>query len=85
VDEVLASHHRLIGPRRDPGTLPSNQEVIEESHTDRQSTIIVRSDDPIIDPSWKVEELSLEDLALAYMGRAVGTGRRRPTTLSSVR
>ena len=39
VDDLLASHHRLVGPRRDPESLPSGQEVIEESHTDRQSTL----------------------------------------------
>ena len=38
VNDLLATHCRLSGPRRDPGSLPSNQEVIEESHTDKQST-----------------------------------------------
>ena len=33
VEDLLATHHRLIGPRRDVRTLPSNQGVIEESHT----------------------------------------------------
>jgi len=70
VDDLLASHHRLIGPRRDPATLPANQEVIEASHTDRQSTLLVRSDGPIHDPAWTVEQVTLEDLVLAYMGRA---------------
>ena len=37
---------RLTGPRRDPDTLPGTQTVIEESHTDRQSTLIVRTDEP---------------------------------------
>ena len=69
-DELLATHHRLTGARRDPDDLPSNQQVIESSHTDRQSTFIVRSDGPILDPSWSVEQLSLEDLVLAYMRRA---------------
>ena len=35
VSTLLASHHRLSGPRRDPGALPAGQEVIEESHTDK--------------------------------------------------
>ena len=64
------SHRRLIGPRRDPATLPPGKQVIEESHTDRQSTLLVRCDGPVLDPAWTVEELSLEDLVLAYMGRA---------------
>ena len=73
-DHLLASHHRLIGPRRDPNTLPANQEVIEAIHADRQSTLIVRTDDPIHDPAWAVEQLNMEDLVLAYMDRAASTG-----------
>ena len=70
VEELLSTHRRLIGPRRDPRTLPSDHDVIEEDHTDVQSTLVVRCDGPILDPAWRVEELSLEDLVLAYMGRA---------------
>jgi len=69
VDELLASHHRLIGPRRDPSSLPESQVVIEASHTDRQTTLLVRSDGPVIDPVWSIEPVSLEDLVLAYMGQ----------------
>ena len=70
VDGLLATHRRLIGPRRDPKALAADFQVIEESHTDVQSTLIVRCDGPVHDPAWTVEELSLEDLVLAYMGRA---------------
>jgi len=77
VDELLASHHRLSGPRHDIGSLPSDMHVIEESHTDAQSTLLVRCDGPILDPSWSVEQLDLEDLVLAYMGQAGGGTRRR--------
>ncbi|HEX4128121.1 MAG TPA: ABC transporter ATP-binding protein [Acidimicrobiales bacterium] len=75
VDDLLATHRRLIGPRRDAGSLPAGQDVIEESHTDRQSTMLVRCDGPVLDPAWTVEELSLEDIVLAYMGNAA-TARR---------
>jgi ABC-2 type transport system ATP-binding protein len=67
---LLASHHRLSGPRRDPGTLPADQEVIEESHTAKQSTFLVRTDDPIHDPAWTIRPVSLDDLVLAYMSQA---------------
>jgi ABC-2 type transport system ATP-binding protein len=70
VSDLLASHRRLSGPRRDPSTLPSNQEVIEESHTDKQSTFLVRTDEPILDPAWSVTPVSLDDLVLAYMSQA---------------
>jgi ABC-2 type transport system ATP-binding protein len=70
VDDLLATHRRVTGPRRDPATLPGGQNVIQESHTDRQSTLLVRTDEPIHDPGWSVEEVGLEDLVLAYMGQA---------------
>jgi ABC-2 type transport system ATP-binding protein len=76
IDSLLATHHRLTGPRHDRGALPSDQQVIGESHTDRQSTLIVRTESPILDPGWSVEQLDLEDLVLAYMSRAIGQGRR---------
>jgi ABC-2 type transport system ATP-binding protein len=77
VDELLATHHRLIGPRRDPASLPSDQHVIEASHTERQSTLLVRSETPIHDPAWTVEQVSLEDLVLAYMRQAADAARAR--------
>ena len=69
VDDLLASHCRLTSARRDPADLPRGVEVIEESHTDRQSTLIVRSSTPIDDPSIAVDPISLEDLVLAYMSQ----------------
>jgi ABC-2 type transport system ATP-binding protein len=68
VDDLLATHHLLTGPRRDAASLPASQQVITESHTGRQSTFLVRSGEPVIDPSWTVDPLTLEDLVLAYMG-----------------
>jgi ABC-2 type transport system ATP-binding protein len=70
VSDLLASHHRLSGPRRDLGSLPAGQEVITESHTDKQTSLLVRTDGPVLDPAWAVKPVSLEDLVLAYMSRA---------------
>jgi ABC-2 type transport system ATP-binding protein len=70
VDELLASHQLLTGARRDPGALPPSLHVVTASHTARQSTILVRSDEPVLDPSWSVSQIDLEDLVLAYMGLA---------------
>jgi len=70
VDSMLATHHLLTGPRRDAASLPAGQQVITESHTDRQSTFVVRSNEPIQDPTFSVTGLDLEDLVLAYMGSA---------------
>ena len=67
VDDLLATHHLLTGPRRDPVTLPAGMEVIQASHTGRQSTLLVRSAAPVDDPAWTVSQLSLEDVVLAHM------------------
>jgi ABC-2 type transport system ATP-binding protein len=67
VEELLTCHHRLVGPRRDEGRLPADQQLIEATHTDRQSTFLVRTSGPILDPAWTVEPVGLEDLVLAYM------------------
>jgi ABC-2 type transport system ATP-binding protein len=85
VNELLASHYRLSGPRRDPGTLPAGQEVIEASHTDRQSILLIRSDGPILDPAWTVRPVTLDDLVLAYMSRARDTETSRRPGLEVVR
>jgi ABC-2 type transport system ATP-binding protein len=76
VDELLATHHLLSGPLRDPGTLPAAVQVVSASHTDRQTTMLVRSDGQILDPAWSAAEVGLEDLVLAYMSAAAGQGSR---------
>ena len=78
-EALLASHHRLSGARQDPGVLPASWEVLEQSHTGKQSTLLVRTRDPILDPAWTVRPVGLEDLVLAYMSQAAGAARaRRP-------
>jgi ABC-2 type transport system ATP-binding protein len=82
VDDLLACHHRLTGPRRDLSRMPADQDVIEASHTDRQTTLLVRNAGPILDPAWTVEDVGLEDVVLAYMRRAGDTSPAR--TVGSV-
>lgn len=83
VEELLRCHRRLIGPRTEPATLAGVQQVIEASHTDRQSTLLVRTERPTNDPEWLVEEVGLEDLVLAYMGGAA-SAEARARALSAV-
>jgi ABC-2 type transport system ATP-binding protein len=78
VEELLASHHRLTGPRREPETLPADQHVVWASHTDRQSTYVVRTASQVLDPAWAVGSLGLEDLVLAYMEGAASPAPAGP-------
>jgi ABC-2 type transport system ATP-binding protein len=77
VHELLTTHYLLTGPRRDPSGLPPDIEVIQASHTDRQTTLVVRTESPVIDPAWTVSDLGLEDLVLAYLeGRSLASSTR---------
>ena len=67
VDEVLKTHKLLTGPRRDTGQLPKDQHVVQARNTDRHTTVLVRTDQPILDPNWIVTDVGLEELVLAYM------------------
>ena len=58
VSALLASHRLLSGPRRDLRTLPDGQQVIEESHTDKQSVLLVRTSEPVHDPAWSSTPVS---------------------------
>ena len=73
VDELLACHHLVTGRRRDATSLPPGVQVITQSHTDRQSTFLVRSTAPIIDATLAADPVDLEQLVLAYMGGAART------------
>jgi ABC-2 type transport system ATP-binding protein len=65
VDEVLATHRRVTGPRRsDP---PPGLVALQAHHSDRQSSFVVRGSAPVLDPAWAVGALGLEDVVLAYL------------------
>jgi ABC-2 type transport system ATP-binding protein len=84
VDELLGAHRLLSGPRCDTTALPQDWDVISASHTDRQSTLLIRSAEPVSDVGWTVSEVSMEDLVLAYMSNA-NVAPRRDRTLEARR
>jgi ABC-2 type transport system ATP-binding protein len=70
VDELLEEHRTLTGPRADEEKITAVGQIIRASHTDRQSTLLVRTAAPPADPTWTVHEVTLEDLVLAYLSAA---------------
>jgi ABC-2 type transport system ATP-binding protein len=71
VEDLLAAHRQVTGPRTELSALPGDWEVISASHTDRQSTLLVRTPTPVNDPAWTADPIGLEDMVLSYMSRAV--------------
>jgi ABC-2 type transport system ATP-binding protein len=67
VEELLASHRLLTGARRPLGRIPGVEEIVRERHSGRQMTLLARLNGRVVDPSWSVDEIGLEDLLLAYM------------------
>jgi ABC-2 type transport system ATP-binding protein len=70
IDDVLAAHRVLVGPRRDTAEARRGLTVIKSTRTTRQTRLLARLDGPVLDPSWTVTEVGLEDIVLAYMGEA---------------
>ena len=68
IDEVLAGHRLLTGPRADATAVARVHEVIRESHTERQTSLLVRANGHVYDASWQVHEVDLEEIVLAYLG-----------------
>jgi ABC-2 type transport system ATP-binding protein len=76
VDELLTRHVTYLGPRADAP--PGPGVVVTASHTDRQSTFLVRLPDgtapqPVAEP-WLTKPVTLEQFVLAHL--ATSGGRR---------
>jgi ABC-2 type transport system ATP-binding protein len=81
IQEIQRTHKRLIGPRQDEVAVASVHTVIEARHAERQTTLLVRANGPLFDPSWDVQDVSTEDIVLAYLSQQ--TRDRLPTPLSA--
>jgi ABC-2 type transport system ATP-binding protein len=68
IDDLLAAHRVLVGPRKDTSALERAHTIVAATRTDRQSTLLVRLGGPVHDAAYQAAEVSLEDLVLGYMG-----------------
>jgi ABC-2 type transport system ATP-binding protein len=68
IGEIVASHRLLTGPRSDASSVARVHHVIRESHTERQTTLLVRANGHVYDACWEQHEVDLEEIVLAYLG-----------------
>jgi len=81
VTALLAAHRRLKNTGKTTVPPPATQEVIEVNESRDETTVLVRSSEPILDPAWTVEPVTLDDLVLGYMSRGQRVDTHGTSTL----
>jgi ABC-2 type transport system ATP-binding protein len=70
IDELLASHKLLTAPARATAAVEREHHVVSTTRTPREVSLVVECRGKLIDPDWRVDDLTLEEIVLAYLGRA---------------
>ena len=81
IDALLAEHKVLVGPRKDTAAIERTHKVVPTAATARQSTLFVHLNGPVIDPAYQAEDVTLEELVLAYMGADEASAGKHLTTV----
>jgi ABC-2 type transport system ATP-binding protein len=68
IDDLLALHKLLIAPRLNPADIASDPSVVQATHSERQSALLVKVGAKPVRPDWETHSVSLEDIVLAYLG-----------------
>ena len=84
IEDLLAEHTVLVGPRKDTAALEREHTLVHATRTARQATLVIRRGGSLIDPAYQAEDISLEDLVLAYMGAAAPAAYARLSTVPTV-
>jgi ABC-2 type transport system ATP-binding protein len=69
IDEIVGAHRLLTGPRSEAAEVARLHDVVRQSDTERQTTLLVRANGHVYDAQWELHELDLEEIVLAYLGR----------------
>jgi ABC-2 type transport system ATP-binding protein len=80
IEEILAAHRLLTGPRSEAADVARRHDVVRQSHTERQTTLLVRSNGHVYDARWELHELDLEEIVLGYLEH--GARREREAVAS---
>jgi ABC-2 type transport system ATP-binding protein len=68
IDELLAAHKLLVGPRKDTSAIEKAHTVVQAKRTVRQVALLTRLHSAVFDPAYQAEDVSLEELVVGYMG-----------------
>ena len=71
VDSVLREHKLLVGQREDSPKFGEGVRIIHQTHTAKQSTLLVRlNKNAKLPQHWQKHNPNIEEIILAYMGQA---------------
>ena len=85
ISALLDDHRILMGPRcdADAPTIGGVASIVERTDSMRQTTLLVRTRGPILDPVWSSDTVTLEDLVLAYLARPAVTALPAPRLITT--
>lgn len=71
ITDIRGSHRRLTVPRGEVAAVASSYAVVEQTHMGHETALLVRTAIPATgDHAWQMEEPTLEEIVLAYLGMA---------------
>ncbi|MEU8074908.1 ABC transporter ATP-binding protein [Catellatospora citrea] len=77
IDELLASHHLLVGPADEADAVAARRQVVTRHTAGRQTSLLVRGAEPAVDPRWTARPVELEELVLTYLRDPAATALPR--------
>jgi ABC-2 type transport system ATP-binding protein len=69
IEDVVARHKLLVGPRTSADSVAHIHNVVQATHSERQTSLLVRINGHVWDPSWQINDVTLEEIVLAYLGQ----------------
>jgi ABC-2 type transport system ATP-binding protein len=81
IDTLLAGHKVLVGPRQDTEPIERTHKVVQTVATAHLSSLLVRLNGPVTDPAYQAEDVTFEELVLAYLGADEAPASKHLTTI----
>jgi ABC-2 type transport system ATP-binding protein len=81
IDTLLTEHKILAGPAQDTAPIGRTHQVVHTVATGGRPTTLVRLNGPVTDPAYQAEDVTLEELVLAYMGAGEASAAKHLTTV----
>ncbi|MGZ4714860.1 MAG: ABC transporter ATP-binding protein [Acidimicrobiia bacterium] len=76
IERIVAAHRQISVPAGDERALDRSQQVVTSVRAEREVSALCRVTAPVLDPTWTVHAVGLEEIVLACLGRSAGAAPR---------